>query len=214
MFLVVGLRFFHLGGVKRRATHVVQDRTDTIDRRKIIRMRLENGHEFGLGLVAIANIFRGRRARNVLRRVCGRQIQASIQQLRIKLGGLLEILDGRIRLAALVGLHAFVEFVARAKFVAAGGRDERNHDDGEKKNCLALPLHSLLSLERHYLSLAGRLAVIRPTLSIPAPRRMSTARATCTNSTASSPWTKATFSARRLKISSRREPKSFHDTLS
>src|ERR1700677_1027302 len=177
-------------------------------------MRLQNRKEFRLGLVAIANIFRWRRARNVLRRIRGRQIQAGIQQIRIKLRGLLEIFDGRIGLAALVGLHAFVEFVARAKFVAAGDRDQRNHNDGKKKNCLALPLHSLLSLDRHYLSLAGRLAVIRPTLSIPAPRMMSTARATCTNSTASSPWTKATFSARCLKIFSRREPKSSHATVS
>ena len=58
VFLVVGLRFFHLGGVKRRATHVVKNRTDAIDRRKIIRVVLENRHEFRLGLVAIANIFR------------------------------------------------------------------------------------------------------------------------------------------------------------
>ena len=67
-----------------------------------------------------------------MRRIRGRQIQAGIQQIRIKLRGLLEILDGRIGLAALVGLHAFVEFVARAKFVAARNRDQRNHYHGEK----------------------------------------------------------------------------------
>ena len=55
---------------------------------------------------------------------------------------------------------------------------------------------------------ASSFAVIRPTLSMPEPRMMSMARATSANSTSLSPLTKATFSARSLKICSMRGPRS------
>ena len=47
---------------------------------------------------------------------------------------------------------------------------------------------------------ASILAVIRPTLSMPLARMISMARATLANSTSLSPFTKAIFSARSLKI--------------
>src|SRR6267154_2058334 len=53
---------------------------------------------------------------------------------------------------------------------------------------------------------ASRLAVINPTLSMPDKRMISMALATWANSTASSPLTKATFSARSLKTSDSRGP--------
>jgi len=53
---------------------------------------------------------------------------------------------------------------------------------------------------------ASRLAVINPTLSMPEPRMMSMALATSAKRTASSPLTKATFSARSLNTSDRRGP--------
>src|SRR6202040_2979995 len=54
---------------------------------------------------------------------------------------------------------------------------------------------------------ASSLAVIKPTLSMPAPRMTSIARATDMNSTSLSPLTNATFSARSLKICSMRGPR-------
>src|SRR6266853_3437825 len=54
---------------------------------------------------------------------------------------------------------------------------------------------------------ASSLAVIKPSLSMPAPRMTSMARATSMNSTSLSPLTKAIFSARSLKISSMRGPR-------
>src|SRR6266404_5272972 len=54
---------------------------------------------------------------------------------------------------------------------------------------------------------ASSLAVIKPILSIPAPRMISMARATSLNITSLSPLTKAIFSARSLKISSMRGPR-------
>src|SRR4029077_18908839 len=54
---------------------------------------------------------------------------------------------------------------------------------------------------------ASIFAVIKPTLSMPAPRMISMARATSANSTSLSPLTKAIFSARSLKICSMRGPR-------
>ena len=61
------------------------------------------------------------------------------------------------------------------------------------------------NIARRYFP-ASRLAVIKPTLSMPELRMMSMALATSAKRTASSPLTKATFSARSLKTSERRGP--------
>src|SRR5260221_1573646 len=53
---------------------------------------------------------------------------------------------------------------------------------------------------------ASSLAVIKPILSIPAPRMISMALATSWNIASLSPFTKAIFSARSLKICSIRRP--------
>ncbi len=59
--------------------------------------------EFGDGFVAEIHIFLRRRAGNILRGVGGGQIEASNEQARVEILGLLEVLNGHVVLAVLEG---------------------------------------------------------------------------------------------------------------
>src|SRR5260370_32330397 len=79
-------------------------------------------------------------------------------------------------------------------------REEDSHIQRERVE-QAPPLQT----EENYWP-ASSLAVIKPILSMPAPRMISMARGTSMHSTSLSPLTKAIFSARSLKICSMRGP--------
>src|SRR5262249_35064777 len=104
-------------------------------------------------------------ARNILLHVGGREIQPRGGKARIELARRLEALDGFRVLRVGERLHALVELIARLELIAARGKDgKRGHGQDQYRFAHYCPLSTL--------------AVIRPTLSMPAPCAMSIALAT------------------------------------
>ena len=114
-----------MAGIERRAGHVVENRADAVDGGKIVGILVENGLEFRDGLLAVADVFRRRRAGNILAGVGGGEIELGVRKRRIEFLGLLEILDGDVELSAFVSVDALVQQVARLELVAAAD-DERD----------------------------------------------------------------------------------------
>jgi len=73
----------------------------------------KNGHKLIDGLLGIAKIVGRIDARNVLRNEGRRKVEARVDQSRIQLDRLLEVIDGLLIVGVLVSLHAFVELVTR-----------------------------------------------------------------------------------------------------
>ncbi len=80
---------------------------------------MQDVFEFVDGLVAAGLIFRGWRAGNIEARVRGGQVNASHHQAGIEFRGVLEVLDGGVRLASLERVYALVQEVAGLELVAA-----------------------------------------------------------------------------------------------
>ena len=83
-----------------------------------------------LGIVVVLGSIN---AGNILPYVRGSQIELGHTQIRIKSNRVLEFLNGVFVFSALVGLHTFVELVARFELVASGGchrhsREQRYQD--------------------------------------------------------------------------------------
>src|SRR5271170_794599 len=68
----------------------------------------------------MAHVLVGRSAGNVLAGIGGRQVEARVDEIRVKLLGLLEIFDRRIELRVLEGGDTLVEKVAGTELVASG----------------------------------------------------------------------------------------------
>ena len=98
-----------------------KDRTDAIQRGEISGINREDILEFSHGLLADAYVVVRRSAGNVLGGVGGRQVQARIQQSRVEILGLLEILDARVVLPVLEGRYALIQQIASLQLVASGG---------------------------------------------------------------------------------------------
>src|SRR5262249_19545311 len=120
VLLVVGLRFFETPRIIRSASHLEQDGADPVNGIEVVRIGVENVFEFRDGLLADVAILLRRSAGDVLAGVSSGEIEASVEQRRIEILGLLEILDGGIVLAVLEGLYTLVKQVTRLQFVAAG----------------------------------------------------------------------------------------------
>src|SRR5580704_4159053 len=112
--LVVFLR------VKGRARHVVQDGTNAVQRRQILRIDREYILEFIHCLLADAYVVIRRSARNVLGGVGGRQIETGIQQAWVEVLGLLKILDAGVVLPVLKGRYALIQQIAGLQLTASG----------------------------------------------------------------------------------------------
>ncbi len=120
VLLMVGLGLLKFFGIVGSAGHLEEDGADAVDSAQIVGIDLQNFLEFIDGLGAEAHILLGRSTGNVLAGVSGGQIEAGVHQTRIELFGLLEILDGRVVLAVLVGGDTLIEEIASLQFVAAG----------------------------------------------------------------------------------------------
>src|SRR6202022_3329986 len=128
VLLVITLRLLEQLGIVRSAAHLEQNRANAIDGAEVLGINLENVLELSNGLLALADIFLGRGAGNVLAGVSGGEIDARIQKAGIKLLGLLEILDGLVVQSALICLDTFVEKIACLELIATAGGDRAGKD--------------------------------------------------------------------------------------
>ena len=119
VFLMVGLGFVKLGGIKRRAGHLEENGADAVNGAEVLGILLENFLEFIDGLRAEIHVFLRRRARDVLRGVSGGEIKTGDIQIRIEILGLLEVFDGDVVLTVLERLHALIQEVASVELGAA-----------------------------------------------------------------------------------------------
>src|ERR1700746_309120 len=116
---MITLGFFEKLWIEGRSGHLKKNGANAVDSAEIIWIGLENLFEFSDSLFADIFILLGGSTGNVLAGICGGEIEACIEETRIKVLGLLHILDGRVILPVLNRPHPFVKKVASLEFVAA-----------------------------------------------------------------------------------------------
>ena len=124
MLLVVGLGLLEFLFIEGSTAHVVENGADPVDGGKIGGIGRENLFVLVDRLISHAHVLVGGSAGDVLRRVGGSQIEARIQEARVEILRLLEILNGLVELAGLIRLDAFIEKVAGFQLAAARHGDK------------------------------------------------------------------------------------------